>query len=122
MARVEVASSVEVREGSLHAARVGQRSLLLTRIQGKVHAIENRCPHLGLSLARGKLSDGTIRCPFHGSRFDICSGRNLDWVNSVGGLPLPEWSRKLVALGKQPQPLTVFQASEDKGTVYVEIP
>lgn len=122
MARIEVAASEDVREGQLHSARLGQRALLLTRVDGTVRAFENRCPHFGLPLTRGKVSEGTVRCPFHGSRFDICSGRNLDWVNAVVGIPIPQWTGKLLAMGKQPQSLTVFAASESQGKVYIEIP
>jgi nitrite reductase/ring-hydroxylating ferredoxin subunit len=122
MSRVEVAKSGDVHEGKLHAVRAGERSILLTRIDGKVRAIENKCPHLGLPLARGKVVDGTVRCPWHGSRFDICSGKNLDWVSAVAGIPLPQWSRPLVALGKQPAPVCTFETAEESGSVFVVTP
>ncbi|MDR3418884.1 MAG: Rieske 2Fe-2S domain-containing protein [Nevskia sp.] len=122
MDRVKLADSAEVREGAVHAVKAEGRSILLSRVGGKVCAVENRCPHFGLPLARGKVADGTIRCPFHGSRFDLCSGENLDWVKSVGGLPLPEWSRGLVALGKQPTPLRRFEVNEENGAVFLQQP
>ena len=122
MARFEAAASTEVQEGLLYLAKIGHRSLLLTRVGGKAQAFENRCPHFGLSLARGKVADGVIRCPWHGSRFDICSGRNIDWVNAVAGVPLPQWGRSLVAMGKEPESLTVYPVNEEEGVVYVELP
>jgi nitrite reductase/ring-hydroxylating ferredoxin subunit len=42
----------------------------------------NRCPHLGFSLTRGpgglKYEDGVVQCPWHNSRFNVCTGENLD--------------------------------------------
>ncbi|MGH8445709.1 MAG: Rieske (2Fe-2S) protein [Solimonas sp.] len=121
MTAIEVANSADVREGAVLAVKAGGKSLLLARVDGRLSALENRCPHLGLPLARGKVADGAIRCPFHGSRFDLCSGANLDWVSSLAGLPLPLWSRSLVAFGKQPTGLPTYAAQERDGKVYVDI-
>ena len=119
MNRVKLADSADVREGAVHVAKADGRSLILSRVGGKVCALENKCPHFGLPLAKGKVTNGTIRCPFHGSVFDLCSGENLDWVKSVGGLQLPEWSRGLVALGKKPTAAHSIAVSEENGAVYL---
>lgn len=122
MARISAAKSADVVETALLAVKVPGHSLALTRVGGAVQAFENRCPHLGLPLTKGKLVDGTVTCPFHGSRFDLCSGTNLDWVNAFVGIPMPKWSHALMAFGKQPAPLRTYPASEDNGEVYVELP
>lgn len=122
MKGIEAAKSTEVREGELHAVKLGGRSILLSRVKGELCAVENKCPHMGLPLGRGAVADGAVTCPFHGSKFDLCSGANLDWVASLGGkLPLPMWSRKLVAFGRAPAPLAVFPVIEEQGRVYVEV-
>ncbi|MGH8432059.1 MAG: Rieske (2Fe-2S) protein [Solimonas sp.] len=120
MTRLKLAASGEVREGQLHAASAEGQSVLLTRVGGKVCAVHNRCPHMGLPMTRGKVVDGVIRCPWHGSRFDACTGANLDWVPAVGSMPLPQWSRALVALGREPAPLKTLAVLESEGTVYLE--
>ena len=117
MSRVAVAASSEILENEVHVVKHGGLSIALTRINGSVRAFENKCPHLGLALARGKIQEGAIKCPWHGSRFDVCSGRNLDWVNSVAGIPMPQWSHKLIALGKEAAPIRVFEATEENGQV-----
>ena len=119
---VEVAKASEVKEGEVKVVKAEGRSIALTRVKGTVQAFENKCPHLGLSLARGKLEDGVIRCPFHGSRFDVCSGKNVDWVNSIAGIPLPKFMQGIVAFGKKPQAMTTFPAQEAGGAGSVRLP
>lgn len=121
MVEIEIAKSGQIREGAVFATTAGGHALAATRVAGKIQVFENKCPHLGLSLTRGKIADGTITCPFHNSRFDICSGRNLDWVSGFMGKKTPAWTHGLIALGKSPAGLKTFPASERDGAVYVGI-
>lgn len=121
MHETEVASSAQIKEGEIHTVDVGGRSIALTRFDGVPRAFENKCPHLGLALARGKVEGGAITCPWHGSRFDICSGKNLDWVNSVLGLSMPAWSHRMIAMGKKPANITTFAVSENEGKVFLMV-
>jgi nitrite reductase/ring-hydroxylating ferredoxin subunit len=52
----------------------GDVTLLLTRLDGRVVALENRCTHRGGGLADGTRVDDCVECPWHGSRFDLASG------------------------------------------------
>ena len=119
--KVRVAGSAEVREGQLFATQAGGRKLLLSRINGKVYAFVDRCPHMGLSLARGKVEGGVVTCPWHNSRFDLCTGRNMDWASAVLGVPMPQWTHKMLAMGKAPAPLTMAAAEEVNGEVFVSV-
>lgn len=121
MQRIEVAQTGDVAEGATHAVKAGGHSVLLARVRGKVCAIENKCPHVGLPLTRGKLVDGVIQCPWHGSRFDLCTGDNVDWVQGVGSVSLPHWTRRLIALGKAPTPVRTFEVSEESGAIFIRI-
>lgn len=121
MSQIEVAKSAQVVEGGVHVASASGRSIALTRVQGAVQAFENKCPHLGLALSRGKIEGGAITCPWHGSKFDICSGKNLDWVNSFVGIPMPDWTHGMIALGKKPAGIKIFKASENNGAVLVDL-
>ena len=89
----------------------------------EVCIVRDRCPHAGLSLSRGPrggYEDGVITCPWHNSRFDVCTGENLDWTPGVAGIPAPKWSRRLIAMGKSPAPLTVLASSIRNGQVVVD--
>lgn len=122
MKRIEVAGSSEVQEGKLFLAKVEDLQVLLTRVGGTAYAVENKCAHLGFSMARGSVEGATLRCPWHGSRFDVCTGRNVDWVNAVAGVPMPGWMHKLIALGKEPAPIRTFEVSEEAGQLFIHVP
>ena len=117
--RVRVAASAEVTEGALFATHVAGRKLLLTRVKGRVYAVHDRCPHMGMSLARGRIEEGIVTCPWHGSRFDMCTGRNMDWVSAVLGMPMPKWTHGLIAMGKSPAPLMTLPVEESNGEIVV---
>ena len=85
-----------------------------------VCVVVDKCPHAGLSLSkgpRGGYADGVITCPWHNSRFDMCSGENLDWTPGVAGVNVPRWSRKLIAMGKSPAPLDVLAVTITDGEI-----
>ena len=51
---------------------------------GEVHALDNRCPHMGFPLSRGSTKDGILTCDWHHARFDIKSGGCFDlWADDV---------------------------------------
>ncbi len=66
------------------ANEIGRRPLGLILLNGPVVlfrktdsmivALEDRCPHRGYPLNRGRVSEDTIECGYHGITFD-CSGR-----------------------------------------------
>ena len=58
--------------------------LLVIYDEGKVHALDNRCPHLGFPLHRGTIEDGILTCHWHHARFDLNSGGAFDlWADDV---------------------------------------
>src|SRR5919107_1825111 len=52
--------------------------------EGEVHALDNRCPHMGFPLSRGSTRDGILTCDWHHARFDIKTGGCFDlWADDV---------------------------------------
>jgi phenylpropionate dioxygenase-like ring-hydroxylating dioxygenase large terminal subunit len=49
--------------------RLGQKLAFWRTADGLPHAHPDRCPHLGASLGRGKVSHDRLVCPFHGFEF-----------------------------------------------------
>ena len=67
-----VAWSSDLAPGAIEKRRYFYRDLVLYRgEEGAAHVLGAYCPHLGAHLAvGGKVEGDTIRCPFHGWRFD----------------------------------------------------
>jgi 3-phenylpropionate/trans-cinnamate dioxygenase ferredoxin component len=62
-------------EGGLLGVTVGGRPVCLTHAGGEVTALEDSCPHSAFPLSAGDLlADGTLRCGWHGARFDRRTG------------------------------------------------
>ncbi len=53
---------------------VGHRSLAVSKYEGCVGALDNRCPHQGGPLGEGSIENGWLRCPWHGYEFSPCNG------------------------------------------------
>ena len=78
MEYVKAALTTELAAGSKKKVMIGNKAILLANIDGAYYAIDNTCPHLGGSLADGKLEGSHIVCPRHGSIFDVKTGKALN--------------------------------------------
>lgn len=58
------------------AVTVDGESIVICKVDDQVTAFANSCPHAGLPLDGGDVSDGVLTCPFHGYTFHVCSGKN----------------------------------------------
>lgn len=65
-------------EEKLSRARAGDLDIVLYRRGDRVHALAEKCAHLGGPLAEGSVEGLSVRCPWHGSRFSLVNGRVLD--------------------------------------------
>ena len=74
--KVKAAHVDEIAEGKSKCVKLDQLRILLIREKGEIFALENRCPHFGLSMEKGAISNGSITCPWHGWRFDVCTGQS----------------------------------------------
>jgi nitrite reductase/ring-hydroxylating ferredoxin subunit/uncharacterized membrane protein len=61
-------------EGKPTKARAGAQTLVIVREGERVFALHDVCSHAGCSLSTGKLVDGQIECPCHGSRYRLADG------------------------------------------------
>jgi nitrite reductase/ring-hydroxylating ferredoxin subunit len=67
----------ELEEDTMKLVKVAGQSILLAKHGGKVFGVSNKCPHMGCSLANGKLNEYIVTCPCHCWRFDIRNGQYL---------------------------------------------
>lgn len=78
-----------------------EHDLALFRVDGAVQCVTNICPHKREALIfDGYVEQGTVTCPAHAWRFEICTGRN---VSGGGGL-------------------RTYEVIERDGSVWVSVP
>jgi nitrite reductase/ring-hydroxylating ferredoxin subunit/uncharacterized membrane protein len=67
----------ELPEAKARRVSAGGTDILLYRRGGRVFALANRCSHRGGPLHKGRVADGTVRCPWHLSTFSLEDGAIL---------------------------------------------
>jgi nitrite reductase/ring-hydroxylating ferredoxin subunit len=121
MTTINVATSNQIKEGELFPVTFENKKAILTRIDGTVYAVENKCPHLGMPLTKGKVCNNAVTCRWHGATFDLKTGANVKWVDSFVGVPLPAWTHQVLSVGKQAQGLKTFTVTEQDDKVAIVI-
>jgi nitrite reductase/ring-hydroxylating ferredoxin subunit len=115
---VSVCRLDEVPVGEVRQFRVGGKEIALARVaEGECYAVGGRCTHLRAPLGKGALEGTTLTCPWHGSQFDVASGRLVRWVQE------PAWMR--AAAGLVPafmrRNLPSYEARVENGQVLVKV-
>ncbi len=67
----------DVQEGKGTIVQVAGHTMALFNISGKIHAIDNSCPHKQGPLGEGELEDCIVTCPRHGWQFDVRTGEGI---------------------------------------------
>ncbi len=75
---VPVLAESELSEGSLRRVDYRGTPILLAKRNQRIFALAHTCSHLGGPLSDGEFIDGSVKCPWHGSRFALEDGRVLD--------------------------------------------
>ncbi len=71
---VPVLDEKELAEGKMKLAHVRGTPVLLIKQQGRIFAIDNRCPHQSCALSGGALDGLVMICPCHDWRFNLETG------------------------------------------------
>lgn len=69
-------------EGQGRTVEIAGREYALFRIDGKVYALDSACPHEGGPLGQGEVQHGVVTCPWHGWRFNACTGCSIEPVGN----------------------------------------
>lgn len=71
---VRAASVEDVPPGSVVEVAVDGRLFALANVGGTFYAVDNRCPHKGGPLGKGKLFGELVMCPWHSIKFNLRTG------------------------------------------------
>ncbi|HVL66978.1 MAG TPA: DUF2231 domain-containing protein [Vicinamibacterales bacterium] len=98
---IAVARADELEEGQMKLVRVNGTRIALARTAQGYCAVADRCSHRGGSLADGVLIGTTVQCLWHGSRFDVRTGK--------------------VACGPAEEPVATWSVREKDGAVLLAV-
>lgn len=104
----------DLAEGEMKKYPVQGIEILIARIEGKYYAAQNKCPHFGGDLSKGKLEETIITCPRHGSQFNLANGNVVRWLKGTGFI---------TAVGKTlkpPKKLTTYSVQIEGKDIMVE--
>lgn len=57
---------------------INGKGILLANVDGSFYATDEMCTHEDARLCTGSLKDEYVKCPLHGSRFNIKTGKVMD--------------------------------------------
>ncbi|MDQ0315378.1 aromatic ring-hydroxylating oxygenase subunit alpha [Amorphus orientalis] len=107
---VPVAKSVQVKGGKPFGTKIAGENLVLWRDgDGKVHCVEDFCPHRGAKLSLGVVQEGNVACRYHGVA--------IDGTGTVARVPaMPDCALE----GRRP--LTSYATAEAADGVFIYLP
>jgi nitrite reductase/ring-hydroxylating ferredoxin subunit len=102
---VEVAKVNEIPSGKMKHVELDGKEIVVSNVNGKYYAMDDRCGHMNALLSMGNLSnDNLVTCPFHGARFDVTNGKKVKepvLTPSQEMEPLPKtWQKYLEYVGQ----------------------
>jgi 3-phenylpropionate/trans-cinnamate dioxygenase ferredoxin component len=90
----------EIPDDEAIAVTVDGQEVALARHGDEIFAVEDTCSHAAVALSEGEVTDCTVECWLHGSRFDLRTGKPI-------GLPATE-------------PVATFAVEVRGGDVFVD--
>ncbi len=78
----------ELLEGRVMTVTAGHKGICLTKYEGTISALDNKCPHQGGPLGEGSIENGMLRCPWHGWDFNPCTGKIPGYDDGVDTFPI----------------------------------
>ena len=65
----------DLADGELRAfPDIGRYGIVVCRVAGRLHAVEDNCSHADTPLSEGRLRGSMLVCPRHGAQFDVRDG------------------------------------------------
>ncbi|MHC1708895.1 MAG: Rieske (2Fe-2S) protein [Methanomassiliicoccales archaeon] len=107
MRKIKVAKLSEMPSGTMMGVEIEGKNILLANVDGKLLAMDGLCSHMAGRLWEGTLEGNVVKCPKHGSRFDVRTGEVVSQV-------------KIPLIGKA-KPLGTYKTSVEGEDVFVEI-
>jgi nitrite reductase/ring-hydroxylating ferredoxin subunit len=72
---VKVAETKDIKPSTMKAIDLAGERVCIVNVEGNYYAIGNVCTHVGGPLNEGTLEGYDVECPWHGSKFDVRTGK-----------------------------------------------
>lgn len=69
-------------------SRIGDVDILVANVGGVLYAMRSKCNHMGGPLQKGKLDGNVITCPWHGSKWDVTTGKLVSFATPLPAEPI----------------------------------
>jgi 3-phenylpropionate/trans-cinnamate dioxygenase ferredoxin component len=111
---IEVNGANKVENGQMKKFNIGNKEVVIAKVNNSFYAADNRCPHMGGQLSQGKLEGTVVICPRHNSQFDLTDGHVVSWT---------DWSGIKLSLSKavkSPRPLKTYKVRVEGDKVFID--
>jgi 3-phenylpropionate/trans-cinnamate dioxygenase ferredoxin subunit len=112
---VEIGKTGDLQSGEMKMVSHKGREILIARVGDSYYAADNRCPHMGGNLSRGKLEGTIVTCPRHQSQFDLKDGHVVRWTS---------WPAALVTIDQmrsRRRPVKVYPVKVEGEKLFIQI-
>jgi nitrite reductase/ring-hydroxylating ferredoxin subunit len=75
LTKTKVASKSALLPGKMIGVEVSGKRLVVVNVEGNYHAMDGKCNHAGGELWKGTLTGYVVKCPRHGSEYDVRTGK-----------------------------------------------
>ncbi len=75
---VPIGAADDIAPGTMKRFEIDGHPVLVANIGGRYWAVDDTCTHEEASLAGGALKGEIVKCPLHGARFNIMTGKVLE--------------------------------------------
>ena len=89
----------DIPPGTMQSVDLGGEEIVVANVGGRCYAIGGICTHDGAPLADGTLDGAKLTCPWHGTEFDVRTGKVIE--------------------GLTDEPVPVYEVRVDGGSIQV---
>jgi len=88
MADTPVAKVADIPPGTMKGFEVEGQKMPIANLGGEFFAMRSICNHMGGPLEEGKLEGGVVTCPWHGSKWDVATGKLVQFARQLPPEPV----------------------------------
>lgn len=78
MVKIEACLASELPPGTMNTMILMGRTILLANVDGRLFAMDGLCSSDGGNLANGRLVGYKVKCPIHGTEYDLRTGKVVE--------------------------------------------